>query len=195
LGGEPAHGQRCRRVQATARFAEEVREGGIDIACLSFPVDTSDMVIKPLGPVDFVIVSRRNHPEIKKPLDTETLRRLPQIAVGRELRGLTGVDKSLVAKNMPRRTPYMAAKIWSMPPMIQRTELVGFLPRRFAQEIADNFELDIHESPVEMPEQHIYMMWHVNSEEDAGHKWLRDTMLRSLLTNQTGRALRLPLPG
>jgi DNA-binding transcriptional LysR family regulator len=168
-------------VQATARFAEEIREGSVDIACLSFPVDTSDIVIKPLAPVDFVIVSRRNHPAFTKPLDVEAFSRLPQIAVGRELRGLTGVDKRLIARGTPRRTPYMAAKAWSMPPMVQRTDLIAFLPRIFAEEVAENFELDIHESPIPMPEQHFYIMWHVNNEHDPGHKWLRDAMQDSLL--------------
>jgi DNA-binding transcriptional LysR family regulator len=176
-----APGVEIECVQATARFAEEIREGSVDIACLSFPVDTSDIVIKPLAPVDFVIVSRRNHPAITKPLDVDTFSRLPQIAVGRELRGLTGVDKRLIAKGTPRRTPYMAAKAWSMPPMVQRTDLIAFLPRRFAEEVAGNFELDLHESPVPMPEQHFYIMWHVNNEHDPGHKWLRDAMQGSLL--------------
>ena len=104
------------------------------IACFAFPIDPRDIVVKPLIPFDLVVVSRRNHPAIKQPLDLETFRSLPQIAVGRELRGLTGVDKSLVAQGTQRHTPYMAAKIWSMPPMIQRTDLIGLLPRRFARD-------------------------------------------------------------
>lgn len=179
-----APGVEIECIQATARFAEDVRDGSIDLACFAFPVDTSDIVVKSLGPIDLVVVSRRDHPEIVKPLDVETFHRLPQVALGRELRGLTGVDKNLVAKGTARRTPYMAAKIWSMPPMIQRTDLIGLLPRRFAQEVADNFKLEIHEVPIELPEQYVYMIWHVNSEQDPGHKWLRDSMMQSFQPNQ-----------
>lgn len=171
-------------VQGTARFAEDIKEGVIDLACFAFPVDTTDIVVKAILPIDLVVVSRRDHPAIKKPLDMETFGRLPQIAAGRELRGLTGVDKATVAKGITRHTPYMVAKIWSMPPMIERTDLIGMLPRRFAEEIAGNFDLDIHELPVEMPDQHIYMLWHVNSEHDPGHKWLREAMLQAAHTNQ-----------
>jgi DNA-binding transcriptional LysR family regulator len=85
---------------------------------------------------------------------------------------------------MPRQVGYMAAKIWSMPAMIERTDLVGILPRRFVQEIAGNFALDIHEMPTEMPEQHMYMMWHANSEHDPGHIWLRESMMRAAQSNQ-----------
>ena len=179
-----APGIQIECVQATARFAEDIRDGSIDLACFSFPVDTSDIVVKSLPPVDLVVVSRRDHPDIQKPLDAKTFARLPQIAVGRELRGLTGVDKSMVAQGIARRTPYMAAKIWSIPPMIQRTDLIGLLPRRFAQEILQNFELEMHEVPIAIPDQHMYMMWHANSEHDPGHKWLRESMLRAAQTNQ-----------
>ena len=175
-----APGVEIECIQATARFAEEIRDGSIDIACFAFPVDSSDLFVKPLMPVDLVVVSRRDHPAIKKPLDLETFGKLPHAAVRRELRGLSGVDRNLVASRVERRTPYMAAKIWSIPPMVQRTDLISVLPRRFAQEVAANFDLDIHEVPLRLPEQHVYMLWHVNREHDPGHRWLREAMLSAL---------------
>jgi DNA-binding transcriptional LysR family regulator len=178
-----APGVQIECIQATARFAEEIRDGSIDIACFAFPVDSSDLVVKAIMPLDLVVVSRRDHPEIKKPLDLATFSRLPHTAVRRELRGLTGVDRNLVASGIERRTPYMAAKIWSIPPMVQRTDLISVLPRRFALEVAANFDLDIHEIPLKLPEQHVYMLWHVNREHDPGHRWLRDSVMRVLQAN------------
>jgi len=171
-------------IQGDAKFYEGIAAGTIDLACFAFPVDTTDMIVKPICPVDLVVVSRRDHPAITRPLDRETLQGLTQIALGRELRGLTSVDKGLMARGMPRRVGYMASKIWSMPPMIERTDLVGILPRRFVEEIAGNFALDIHEMPIEMPEQFVYMMWHANSELDPGHKWLRESMMQAAQSNQ-----------
>lgn len=181
---DQAPGIEIECVQATARYVDDIREGSIDLALFAFPVDTTDIIVHALCPMDLVVVSRRDHPEIHKPLDAETFRRLPQIAVSRELRGLTGVDKNLVATGTHRRTPYMASKIWSMPPMIKRTNLIGFLPRLFANEVAGDFGLDIHEMPFPLPEQYAYLLWHVNSENDPGHKWLRDSMISALKANQ-----------
>jgi DNA-binding transcriptional LysR family regulator len=175
-------------VQATADYAEMIRAGDIDLACMSFPVDTTDLVIKSIGPADLVIVSRRNHPAIKKPLDPPTLLRLPHIVIGRELRGLTGIEKNMVAQNMKRQMPYAAAKLWSVPAMVQRTDMIAFLPRRFATEFAVPFGLDIHEVPIEMPDQHFYMMWHVNSEHDPGHRWLRESMFAAIAEDQQNAA-------
>jgi DNA-binding transcriptional LysR family regulator len=177
---EQAPGIEIECIQATANFADAVRTGEVDLACMVFPIDTTDLVIKALGPTDLVIISRRNHPQIRKPLDAQTLLRLPQVVIGRELRGLTGIEKNLVAQSIKRRTPYAAAKLWSIPPMVQQTDLVAFMPRRFAEWTAPAFDLDIHELPIKMADQQSYMMWHVNSEHDPGHRWLREAMLKAL---------------
>ena len=87
-------------VQGDRDFAEDVRSGKIDLACFPFPIDTTDIVTKPICPLDIVVVSRRDHPGIAQPLDLDTFCDLPQIALGRELRGITNIDKALVAKGM-----------------------------------------------------------------------------------------------
>jgi DNA-binding transcriptional LysR family regulator len=178
-----APGVNIECIQGDGKFCEGISSGTIDLACFAFPLDTKDIIVRPLCPVDLVVVSRRNHPAITRPLDLETLQGLTQIALGRELRGLTNIDKDLIARGVPRRVGYMAAKIWSIPPMVERTDLVGILPRRFVQEISGNFALDIHEMPIEMPEQFLYMMWHANNELDPGHKWLRESMMQAAHSN------------
>jgi DNA-binding transcriptional LysR family regulator len=90
----------------------------------------------------------------------------------------------LIALGFTRRIVYMAAKVWSIAPIVERTDLVGMLPRRYAMDIQKKFDLDIHEMPAEIPEQHTYMMWHTNSDHDPGHVWLRDSMMQALQTNQ-----------
>ncbi len=178
----PGVGIEC--IQPQAKFHEGIREGTIDLACFAFPIDTTDMVVKPICPLDLVVVSRRGHPAIKHPLDLETFQKLTQIAVGREMRGLTNIDKNLIARGLPRNVGYMAARIWSIPAMVERTDLIGILPRRFVKEISGNFALDVHEMPTELPEQFMYMMWHANSEHDPGHLWLRESMMRAAQSDQ-----------
>jgi DNA-binding transcriptional LysR family regulator len=160
-----------------------VRAGKIDLACFPFPINTTDTIVKPICPLDVIVISRRNHPAIERPLDVETFCQLPHIALSRESRGLANIDKGLVAKGMSRRVVYMAAKLWSIPAMVEATDLIGIIPRRFAQGLENNFALDIHEMPVPVDEQYAYIMWHVNSEHDAGHRWLRDSMMQAALSN------------
>jgi DNA-binding transcriptional LysR family regulator len=171
-------------VQGRPNSFEDIRSGQIDLACFPFPYDSTEMVVKPIAPTSIVVMTRRDHPGVKKPLDLETFERLPHIALNHELRSLGGIDKELIALGISRRIVYMVAKVWSMPPVIERTDLVGLLPRRFANDILNNYDVEIHELPAEIPEQHTYMMWHTNNDHDPGHRWLRESMIQAIRTNQ-----------
>ena len=74
----------------------------------------------------------------------------------------------------------MVNKVWSMPAIVGSTDLVAVLPRRFAELMAPVFNLEIHESPVPISEQHFHMIWHENNNDDPGHRWLRETLMRQL---------------
>ena len=50
---------------------------------------------------------------------------------------------------------------------------------------SEKFDLDIHELPIEIPEQHIYLAWHTNSENDPGNIWLREAMFRAAREHET----------
>ena len=52
----PGVGIEC--VQPNAKFYEGIKAGTIDLACFAFPVDTTDLVVKPICPADMVVVSR-----------------------------------------------------------------------------------------------------------------------------------------
>jgi DNA-binding transcriptional LysR family regulator len=93
------------------------------------------------------------------------------------------MERILVAHGIRRHVVYNVAKTWSIPPIVQRTELIGLVLRKFAEDIADTFELDIHELPFEFPREDVFMLWHVNKENDPGHKWLREQMIQALESN------------
>ena len=173
-------------IQAHPKLFDDLRTGLLDLVCFSFPVDMTDIVYKPICRADLVVVSRRDHPHIAKPLDLATFGRLRHITLNRELRSLTFVDKSLAVTSTSRKVAYMASKIWSMPPMIERTELIGVLPRFFVNSISSNFDLDVHELPTEIPEQHFFMAWHIGANLDQGHVWLRESLMQAA-REATGR--------
>ena len=142
-------------------------------------------MVKSICAIDAVIISRRNHPQIKKPLDVETFVQLAQVGLGRELRGMTTADKTMVARQ------YQAADaLYGREDLVDTLDSPEFRPCQLhaapvrQQLIAPNFDLDIHELPIEVPEEHMYMTWHVNSEHDPGHRWLREAMLQAMQTNE-----------
>ncbi len=183
---EHAPGITIECARSTPHFVEEIRSGAIDLACFAYPVNAPDIVAKPIRPVDLVAVTRRNHPRIGDRLDLETYTSLGHVVVAPELRALTHFEQDMAANDVVRRVVYVAGKFWSVAPIVERTDLVGVLPRWSAQEMARNFAITIHELPVKLAQQHAYMNWHVKNENDPGHRWLREMLINA--GRDTGKA-------
>jgi hypothetical protein len=79
-----------------------------------------------------------------------------------------------------------------MLPVIEQSDLVSMLPRAFATYVADKFDFAIHELPVRLADQHLYMMWHTKMEGDPGHRWLRET-LKAIARERLGAQATPPL--
>jgi DNA-binding transcriptional LysR family regulator len=155
---------------------KELRDGTVDIAVHVAPPAAPDIQSASLGGTDVVLLARHNHPGITGPLDIEMLRTLPFVVLVPELRNLLTPSTNLLAHGVKRREVYSASKLWAIPMIIERTDLVGVLPRWFHREIVKNFDVTAHELPVKLPEQQCALIWHTRANSDPGHKWLRESM-------------------
>jgi DNA-binding transcriptional LysR family regulator len=174
-------------------FVNEIMNGTLDLAFYVYPVNAPEIISVPVCPVDVVIVARRGHPKIGKTLDLETFRSLKQVTLVPELRALTHVDKDLAAHQLPRDVAYMVSRMWSFPPIIERSDLIGILPRSFVEEVSRNFDLVWYDPPMKISEQYLHMMWHRKNEHDAAHRWLRETFLTAIPKEATPVDKVMPL--
>lgn len=161
-----------------AKVSEDLVAGTLDLACHTFPVSAPGIVIATICPCEHVVVARRNHPEIGKTLNVKTFMALGHVALINELRSHTNVDRDITTRGGTRKIVYMVNKVWSIPGIVSSTDLVSVLPRRFAELMAPLFGLAIYESPVPISEQSYHMIWHEKNNDDPGHKWLRETLMR-----------------
>jgi DNA-binding transcriptional LysR family regulator len=167
-------------VRATADFAEGLRGGTIDLACYAYPVNAPDIVVVPIISADTVVIARRGHPDIGKTLDVATYSALGHVTLVPALRAMANLDKDIAIYGLTRRAVYMVNKTWSVAPIVARTDLLGTLPRWVALAVARNFDIEIYDMPVKVPEHAVYMLWHQKSTSDPGHQWLRETMLAAM---------------
>jgi DNA-binding transcriptional LysR family regulator len=165
------------RPPSHTKVVDELMAGTLDLACYTFVLSVPGLVVVPLMPCDYVVISRRDHPRIGKVLDRDTFMALGHVALIPELRTYINIDRDITTRVSPRRIPYLVNKVWSIPAIIGSTELVTVLPRRFAEYVAPIYDLAIHESPVPISEQDYHMMWHEKNNDDPGHKWLRESLL------------------
>lgn len=167
-------------VPPSPAFADELRGGTIDLACFTYPMNPTEITAVPIGEAAVTVVARRNHPGIRGKLTAETFMALDHIALTRDLRGMGNVEKDLVAHGLTRKIVYMVNRVWSIAPMVERSDLIAILPGSFAREVSRNFDIELYPVPFKPSEQHYYLMWHSRHEHDAGHKWLRDAMLAAV---------------
>ena len=174
-----APGVSIEAVVGTRDFGAELKGGQLDMACFGYLVDGPDIKSVAIDLYDLVVVARRGHPGIVGKLDVETYRTLPHIVLNRELQTVANVVKDIVASAITRHAPYRVSKLWSKPAIVESTDLIGLLPRRFAEHAAARYAIDIHEMPVPMPRQHVYLMWHERNDDDPGHRWLREAIVEA----------------
>lgn len=174
----PGIGIDCLR--ALPNVADGLRAGAVDLACMAFPIEASDIVVTAACRIDPVVVARRDHPRIGATIDASTFTSLDHVALSAELSAMGDIDPILAAVGLRRRVLCLANKIWSIPSMIEHTDLIGILPRAFAADVAENFNLASYELPVKLPDRSIHMFWHAKSNDDPGHRWLRESMLQAV---------------
>jgi DNA-binding transcriptional LysR family regulator len=165
---------------AAADFAAGLRSGTLDLACLGYPLDAPDIIVAPIEDAEFVVIARRGHPRIVKTLDAATFASAGHVTLASDLRVFGNIDEHLAAAGITRRAVYIVNKVWSIAPIVERTDLLGVLPRSFAMEIAGNFAITSHAMPVKLPQHAAHMLWHERSTNDAVHRWLRETMLSAI---------------
>lgn len=191
---ERAHGVTIESVPPFGMdFAAEILAGRLDLAIYVYPINAPQIVAAPAGGIDPVIVARRDHPLIHGKVTKKLYETLGHVVLVPSLRGMAHVEKDLIAQGVRRRVVYAVPKLWSVPAIVARTDLIAVLPRDFASEIGDSFGLAIYEPPVPLSTQYYYMMWHEKSADDPGHKWLREALLAGIAGRGTssGNVVRL----
>ncbi len=177
LIAERAPGVSIECVLTQPTLTQDIQAGTLDILCFPYPVISPDISIVAIGFVNPVLIARRGHPLIVDSLDAETLKALSFVVLSAELRAVTQIDRELLVHDIKRRVVTTVARGWSMPSIVQDTDLVAVVPRAFADYVARRFDLGIHEFPFPMSDQHLYMMWNAKVDGDPAHKWLREILL------------------
>lgn len=158
-------------------FIKEIRDGTIDLACHIYPaVAAPDIVTETVCDTDLALIARRGHPRVTKSPDIATFMTLDFVVLVPELREVLSPSSNLAAQGFKRREVYTVNKLWAMPPIIERTDLVGIMPRWFHREIAHNFDIEAFDLPVRLPNQHCSLTWLSRNKADPGHTWLRESL-------------------
>ncbi|MCC2615219.1 LysR family transcriptional regulator [Aestuariibacter halophilus] len=118
----------------------------------------------------FVVMARKNHPDLRNGIDLDTFLRLGQINVSHRRGGIGPIDIAL-DKIGKRRTIVMRGQHFlTVPPTIVKTDLIACIPYHLAK----HYDLAIYEMPFDVPAIDYFLYWHVSADHDHAHIWMRE---------------------
>jgi len=160
---------------------EALLSGTFELALFLMPERNPDLHIKPLCPVDHVLLARKGHPRIQGPVTIEDLQQESHVALNLAPGKLANAEKVTFWQHLHQHATIQVHKMSSVVQIVSQSELIGLVPRIHAHHSTKTLNVQIQEWPVEVNNQKFYMIWHKRHEADAGHQWLRSITQRSVM--------------
>lgn len=128
---------------------------------------------------ELVVVARPGHPQLSCGATEEVLRTIGQVGIGWST--LTSpvnhpVDERVQEAGLPRQVSLWVPTLASMIAIVEHSDLIAYIATRAATRFAQTHNIEIHPLPLELRPLPMIMVWHETFDEDAGHRWLRDTI-------------------
>lgn len=117
-----------------------------------------------------VAVARKNHPDLAHGLDIETYLRLGHINISQRRSGVSAVDAAIDKLGFKRRIMLRSQHFLTVPSTLVKTDLIACLPYHMAK----HYDISIYELPFELPPVEYFLYWHVSSDLDYAHIWMRE---------------------
>jgi DNA-binding transcriptional LysR family regulator len=120
---------------------------------------------------------RADHPAANKSLGTDDYLRLPQVSLVAAHSDRDNVlTRTLHRQGLKRNVRLEVPSFASIPGIVVSTDLVATLPAGMARQYAQYFDFRILKLPIRTEPFRIFQVWHERFDDDAGHRWMRETM-------------------
>jgi DNA-binding transcriptional LysR family regulator len=127
----------------------------------------------------FVCMFRPGHPFIRKTLSLDKFQRCGHVMVSSSFSRLN-VFVDILAEKFRRNMALQVVHFTSVPAIVAQTDLVVTLPSRVARIFASTHHLRSLPVPLDIPSFQVRLHWHARAENDRGHQWMRELMVRVL---------------
>ena len=165
-------------IETAQAMQEALRDSRLDLAVLPRGMVEDDMDMRELLGEEMVFVVRRDHPLLGKPITPIDLAAARHMIIG-SVQPIRDMLDVLFAKyGVKRNVALVAPSSNDIPGIVEVTDLVGVMGRRFALRAQNDYAIDILESPLPRIDAQGALVWLKALHEDQGLKWLRDHIVR-----------------
>ncbi len=155
-------------------IARELASGDLDLA-IDAPLIMDPHVKSTSLVVDQqVCLFRADHSRIGDKLTLDTYLSLNHLHVSSRRKGLGQVDLELGKLGAKRRVALRTRHFLMTPSILERTDLVLTIQRRFADYATTRYPLRCLDLPFRVPPHEVHLFWHESTDQDPANKWMRD---------------------
>ena len=151
--------------------------GEVDLGVGYMPDAPKELIKRTLFHDSFVCVARHGHRLLRDgslSLDRYVELQHVQVLPGNAKMYAAPIDTALAAMGLVRKVALWEQTFLVSANVVARTDLIGTVPRRLASHIAQALPITIYDLPLPVPTLEFAMFWHARSQDDPGHKWLRE---------------------
>ena len=177
------------------QLRDMLETGKLDLALGYFPdLEANGFYQQRLYQHTFACMVRKGHPVLSGKLDRDTYRALGHAVVASPARSNDLLERLLERHKIKRRIIVRTPHYLTLPSIISESDLVASVPLAIAEYFAQLGVVEVLALPVPPPVFGVQQYWHRRTNQDAGHKWLREQMVRLFNSNsdpwlQTERSL------
>jgi DNA-binding transcriptional LysR family regulator len=173
--GEQAPNVRLNVRSMDDEFEDRLRRGEVDVVIVPrevFPRYT-DFCHLELFTDEWVCAVDADHPGVGTTITIEQFSALPYLAISSGSRP-SSATMQLDILGVPHRTEFTVG-LGAAPFLLRGTKLVTLIPARLARRFVDLANLRILDPPMAMPPLTETLVWTKRSDDDPGHRWLRQS--------------------
>lgn len=126
---------------------------------------------------DYVVVARRDHPEIRGSLSLAQYLAASHLAVKpwRDARGV--IDGALERQGLRRQVTMELPSLLAAPFIVAGSDLLATLPQRVAQRLGPPANLAVYPAPFAAPAYTLKVLFHARHAGIPGHEWMLEQVL------------------
>lgn len=161
------------------QYRDALETGAAELALGQLPKSADSLRQRALSTEKLVCLVRKGHPGIDGTLTMEKFIAAEHISVAAPAQAERVIDQALGSQAQKRQIMLSLPHYLAVPAIVSQSDLVAVMPASISRDLARKWNLLVLPLPFDVPAIRMSLFWHERSHHDSGHRWLRETILRT----------------
>lgn len=150
--------------------------GEVDLAIGHITTMTTGFHQRILVKEQYVCIACRDNPRFRSGITLDRYRAAPHAIADNSGMAHWIFDRALDLHGIKRKIGLIVPEFLALPFVIHGSSMVATVPRRVAERFAQVLPIKIMPVPIKLDSYDVLLLWHERAHEDAGNRWLRQTI-------------------